>query len=793
MTLKRDSRHSSFAKRIAAVHAQIPEQQICLEIWRDKYRQQNEAGFPDTFERVTEAIYSKDPNKEAAQLAYDAMVSGLWMPGGRIIAGAGTEKRVTLMNCYVNRKLEDDLVSIMEGLSVAARTQQQGGGIGTDFSTLRPEGAILYRTGSEASGPLPFMDMWDSMCSTIRSAGDRRGAMMATINDTHPDLPKFIKAKQVKGRLTNFNVSVLVSDALMSAIAEDEEWFLHFPIPPRHRQASLEEYDFEDNDGVQQYVYSVQQARDLWELITRNSYDWSEPGIIFIDRINELNNLHYCEEINCTNPCGEQPLPPNGTCNLGAINLARMVQYPFKPNATLDMQLLREVTDIGMRFLDNVIDVTQYPMPDQDEEQTRKRRTGLGVSGLADALAQLGIRYGGAQAVQVTERIMQQICYTAYETSCTLAEERGAFPAFDPTAYLLPDTFAAQRLPPELRERIATTGIRNSVLLTIAPTGTTSILFGNISSGIEPTFAHHITRKVRQGNDTFKEHEVTSYIYQLWWETRPATITRQDDLEMPAGMVTTKELTIRDHILMQAAAQRWVDASVSKTINVSESTTYEAFREVYELAYATGCKGCTTYRPSDVRGSILTDSEDSAPLTPRVRDDILEGITHKIKWPSWSSALYVTVNRSSDGSPFEVFFNSKDARHQEWMTAVSILITSFLRRGGQEVGFLGRELEGIHSIQDTAWIKLPGVEKPRFFGSLIGYIGHILAEDLMRVQGKTLNGNGVGTGTGVNGNGGGDGGKPITTPLERCPQCLALALEHKEGCKICINCDYSTC
>lgn len=763
-----------FLSQIDPAHKQIDDnpQSLVQEIWHQKYRYANETTKLSTFARVCDAIYAND--QEYAQEAYESMEAGLWMPGGRIIAGAGTQKRVTLMNCYVNKRMEDSLDDIMDGVSIAARTQQQGGGIGTDFSTLRPQGAILHRTGAQASGPLPFMDMWHSMCSTIMSAGDRRGAMMGTLCDTHPDLPSFITAKQTRGRLTNFNISVLVSDALMGAVADDEDWTLYFNVPPKvSRPQDLIDLDFEDDDGVSQYVYSVWRARQLWELITKNTYDWSEPGIIFIDRINELNNLNYCETISCTNPCGEQPLPPNGTCNLGAINLSRMVTNPFRPNAALNLDLIEHVSKIGVRFLDNVIDVTQYPLEEQAIEELQKRRLGLGVSGLADCLAQLNLRYGSAQAVSTTEKIFQTICLSAYEQSIALAKEKGAFSLFDSSKFLNGSNTFASNLPQSIQDGILQDGLRNGVILTVAPTGTTSILYGNISSGIEPVFAHKTDRKVRQQNNEFKTYTSYGYNIQLYSLIANKAI---GSFEMPSSAVEADELRIEDHIVTQAAVQRWVDASVSKTVNVSEKTSYEEFAKVYTLAYSLGCKGCTTYRPSEIRGSILSRSDSTLKASPAKlaeRLEILNGTTHKVKWPSMSSALYITVNRDQSNRPFEIFFNSKDARSQEWMTALSLMISAILRKSDGDVDFIGAELGAVHSIHDTAWIKIPGKEKPKFFGSIIAYIGHILSQDF------------------------GDHNSPEISRAhnheERCPSCFAPALEFKEGCKTCTNCGYSDC
>jgi len=753
------------------------DHEFTQHIWREKYRWQQEGNINATFERVAKAISLGDNKLYTAFL--DAMLAGLWMPGGRIIAGSGTSKRVTLMNCYVNKKLEDSLDDIMQGVSIAALTQQQGGGIGTDFSTLRPTGAILRRTGARASGPLPFMDMWDSMCSTIMSAGDRRGAMMATISDTHPDMPEFIKAKQVKGRLTNFNVSVLVSDAFMEAVREDAEWYLHFPIAPKTRSPELQERDFFDDDNEQQFVYSVHSARELWALITKNTYEYSEPGVIFIDRINDLNNLKYTEEIHCTNPCGEQPLPPNGTCNLGAINLARLVSNPFQENAEFEFGLLRELAALGMRFLDNVIEVTNYPLQEQRDEEFAKRRTGLGVSGLADCLAQLGLRYGSQKSVEVTEKIFYEICQSAYRESVEMAKEKGSFPLFKADEYL-DGTFAGIRCDHAICDDISERGIRNGVLLTVAPTGTTSILFGDISSGIEPVLAHRMERKVRQLDNSFKPFQTTNYGYRLFRSLFPIA-------PIPSHMVTAEELQVNDHIAIQAAAQRWVDASVSKTINVPKDTPYEQFAQVYELAYQLGCKGCTTYRPSDIRGVIIKKAEEPSARSDyqglAKRPDTLHGVTRRIKWPTLSASLYITVNYGDDDEPHEVFFNSKDARLHDWMVATSLMITSILRRGG-DTAFIAKELQQVQSLHDNAFVQGPQDTHPRNYSSLISLIGahleQLLSGPMMTASAPELLPR---TGVPMNANGKG----------EKCANCGGMTMFRNEGCKTCVNCGYSDC
>jgi ribonucleoside-diphosphate reductase alpha chain len=766
---------------IDPLHAKlnIMESKMVSDVWRDKYRWKDEEDINATFRRVANAIYENDRDGGHQIDAYDAMAAGLWIPGGRILAGAGTEKRVTLMNCYVNETVDDSMEGIMHALTNTALTLQQGGGIGTDFSTLRPEGAILARTHTKASGPLPFMHMWDRASATIRSAGDRRGAMMATMCDTHPDMPKFVTAKQTHGALTQFNVSVLVSDAFMEAVKEDEEWMLYFPIEPMERDKALEDYDFEDEKGTKQYVYAVHQARSLWKLITESTYEYSEPGVIFVDRVNDLNNLYYAEKIVCTNPCGEQPLPPHGTCNLGHINLARCVRSPFSPSAKLDYELIRQVTRMGVRFLDNVIDVTRYPLDEQAQEEHNKRRLGLGFTGLADCLAQLGVRYGSPDAVRITEEIVRTMCWEAYSTSADLSEEKGSFPLFNRDKYLFGYNFAATMLPAEIKEKISKKGMRNSHLMTVAPTGTGSIVCGNVSSGGEPVFLHHTRRKVLKPTtgfgDQWEFYDEYGYGARLWMSTAHSDGSIAN---LPNFMVTAEDLSISEHVVMQAAAQRWIDSSISKTVNIPKETPYDEFVQVYDLAYSLGCKGCTTYRPSDVRGSILSKPEDALPtVTDKLLDrpDILEGRTYKIKWPSSTSALYLTINSAEDGTPFEVFLASKDAKHHDWTTALSVMITAIFRKGG-DVSFVGKELQQVQSLNDSAFIK--GRNHP----SLVAYIGHILEAHIS----------------------GADEEEPITLAIpskggapkalgEQCPKCFQLTYIRKEGCKTCMSCNFTTC
>lgn len=771
------------------------------DIWTNKYRWKDEPTPLHTFRRVADAVAKvkdkynlTDDERALSDKFFNAMRQGLWLPGGRIFAGAGTDKRVTLMNCYVNTKVGDSMEGITHALTNTMLTLQQGGGIGTDFSTLRPEGALLTRTQSKASGPIPFMHTWDAASRTIRSAGDRRGAMMGTMSDTHPDLIKFIEAKRTKGALEQFNVSILVSDALMEAVKEGEDWLFYFPIPPVSRAAGLEDLDFEDDvTGEKQYVYNVIPARELWEIITRNTYEYSEPGVIFIDRVNELNNLHYCEDIRCTNPCGEQPLPPHGTCNLGHVNLARCVKNPFTDDAEIDHELIREITKLGVQFLDNVIDITQYPLPEQETEERNKRRLGLGFTGLADMLAQLKTRYGSPNAVRITDEVTRTMCIAAYEQSIELARTLGHFPSYT-EQYLAGYSFVNTILPPHIREKIAEHGIRNSLLMTVAPTGTGSILYGNVSSGCEPVFMHYSQRRVLKPSDGFKD-EWENYVEwgygaQLYFARQGLTTETINNLgavasldQLPSYMVTVNDLSVQDHVVMQAAGQRNIDASISKTVNVPEDMPYEEFVKVYELAYSLGCKGCTTYRPSEVRGSILAAPGATQPVgvqtTLPKRPDVLSGFTYKLDWPTLDSALYLTINHNADDQPLELFINSKDSRYHDWTTALTTMISAIWRQSnmnGSNASFVATELQQVQSLNDGAF------KDQKHHPSLVAYIGHMLEKHINGSKAESTSVQKTAAPRNV-----------LRIAGSTCPKCKQPTLIKEEGCKKCTTCSYSTC
>ena len=648
---------------------------IAEQIWDMKYRLKEGDGTPidtsveDTWARIAKSLASveKDPKAWEPKF-YKALNDFRYLPAGRITAGAGTDRSVTLFNCFVMGTIPDTMGGIFDSLREAALTMQQGGGIGYDFSTIRPKGAVVKGVAADASGPLSFMDVWDAMCRTIMSAGSRRGAMMATMRCDHPDVEDFITAKSDAARLRMFNMSVLITDPFMEAVKANSQWNLVWA-------------------GV---TVRTVQARDLWNSIMQSTYNHAEPGVIFIDRINTMNNLNYVETIAATNPCGEQPLPPYGACLLGSINLARLVLNPFEDIATIDDTELTELVATAVRMMDNVVDASKFPLEAQAQEAAAKRRIGLGVTGLADALLMTGLRYGSEEAARQTEHWMKAIARSAYLASVDLAKEKGAFPLFDADKYLASGNM--MQMDEDVCGAIREHGIRNALLTSVAPTGTISLYAGNVSSGIEPVFAYAYKRKVLQKDGSRTEEEVVDYAVKMWRDLK-------GDAELPDYFVNAQTLPAMEHVRMQAAAQKWIDSSISKTINVPEDIDFQSFKDVYMAAWDQGCKGCTTYRPNDVTGSVLSVSEDtnSEVVTdenvgdviymtePLNRPGELHGQTYKLKWPDSEHAIYITVNdilHLGQHRPFEVFINSKNMEHFEWTVALTRMIYDVFRRGG---------------------------------------------------------------------------------------------------------------
>lgn len=760
-------------------------QPIAEQIWNQKYRFKTDREFyesdntvVDTWGRIASAcanlpyLNQEQADKLEARF-YEALYDFKFLPAGRIISGAGTGRNVTLFNCYVMGTIPDSLDGIFDMLKEAALTMQQGGGIGYDFSTLRPKGAAVKGVESFSSGPLTFMDVWDSMCKTIMSAGSRRGAMMATMRCDHPDIMDFITAKQDPLRLRNFNVSVLCTDAFMEAVTTNADWDLVF-------------------DGK---IYQTVKAADLWDMIIRNTYDYAEPGVIFIDRINKENNLWFLETIAATNPCGEQPLPPYGACLLGSVNLAKFVYAPFTEQADIDMVQLEKTVRTGVRLLDSVVETSKFPLEAQRKEAIHKRRQGLGITGLADMLFMIGYKYGSDHAAAFTDNLLNDIAVWAYEESILMAQEYGPAPfiktkkareQFIQSGFML-------RMPDHIKEGILAHGIRNSHLLSIAPTGTISMYAGNVSSGIEPIFAPYYTRKVTNDDGTKREEKVMDYAVHLYLNK----YGEEGDSWWNQYMVTAQDLLPNDHILMQGVAQKWVDSSISKTVNCPVDISFEDFKEVYMYAYQLGCKGCTTYRPNDVTGSILsvepkpeTKSEPTPGAvntpTPEYRDmrimerpQVMDGSTYKVRWAG--DAYYVTFNHAlleQGYAPFEMFINSKNIEHSAWITALTRMISAVFQRGG-DIRFVAEEMKNVHDPKGGQWIN------GRYVPSLVALLGQTLEEhmNLIGYQStpelpKTIEAT---------------KGLDLSTVPDQCPSCKSFSMIEASGCPVCQNCGYSKC
>jgi ribonucleoside-diphosphate reductase alpha chain len=788
---------------------------ISHQIWDLKYRLKGagiagEETIADTWARVAGAVALAERPEERARWR-DQFLGILqdfrFLPAGRILSGAGSGRAVTLFNCFVMGTIPDDMAGIFENLKEASLTMQQGGGIGHDFSTLRPRGAEVKRVGADASGPVSFMDVWDAMCKTVMSAGARRGAMMATLRCDHPDIEGFIEAKREKDRLRNFNLSVLVTDRFMDAVRNDEPWDLVF-------------------EGK---VYRTVSARGLWDRIMASTYAYAEPGVIFIDRINARNNLWYAEKISATNPCGEQPLPPHGACLLGSLNLVKFVRDPFSDAARLDEDALAQVARVAVRFLDDVIDVSNYPLSQQEREAKSKRRIGLGVTGLADALIMCRVSYGSADSLRLIGRWMNCIRRAAYLASAEIAGEKGPFPLYQRDPYLAGMT--VQELDADVRAAISAQGIRNALVTSIAPTGTISLLAENVSSGIEPVFAYTYRRKIRQESGEVREQVVEDNAYCLYRQMF-------GDGALPAYFVNAQDLSPDAHIAVQAEVQKHVDSSISKTVNCPADIAFDRFKDIYQKAYDTGCKGCTTWRPNDVTGSILSPIESPAvsaspptepeaeptvaavaPARPKPvatdggvvymtrpldRPEALPGTTYKVRWPESDHAIYITLNDIIEGGrrrPFEIFINSKNMEHYAWTVALTRMISAVFRRGG-DVSFVVDELKAVFDPRGGQWVNR------QYVPSLLAAIGGVIEEHMLSIGFLSRPSDTQATPAKVAmlaerppASTDPQGGTPTAAPdaapsglsTKFCPRCSSPGLIRIEGCDTCLNCGYSRC
>ncbi len=746
---------------------------ISREIWDRKYRYNGSESinadecYEDTWHRVAHAAAQAEKDSDLWENKfYDILKDFKFLPGGRIIANAGTSREETTMfNCYVMNKIEDSIEGIFDTVKESAMTQKQGGGVGFDFSTLRPKGSMIRGCEAESSGPISFMQVLDSTCRTIMSAGQRRGAQMGVMRCDHPDIEEFITAKRENARLRMFNLSVAITDKFMQAVKNREPWELVF-------------------DGK---VHKTIHAGELWDTIMKSTYDYAEPGFILIDRINDKNNLWYCEDIRATNPCGEQPLPPYGACLLGSINLTRFVKNPFTAKAKVDFDGIADVTRVAVRMLDNVIELSNYPLEQQRQEAKSKRRMGIGITGLADMFIFLKMVYGSDESAAMAEKIMKTITCAAYETSIELGQEKGVFELFDAEKYCAGKFI--QTLPEELREKIQKYGLRNSHLTSIAPTGTISLFAENVSSGLEPVFAYSYTRKIRNTTEEdVTEMRVMDYAFKKYAEhTKKPELSTED---LPEYFISVDNISPEDHIKIQAALQKFVDSSISKTINVPADYPFEDFKDIYIKAYDSGLKGCTTFRPSEhITGVLVKDSDKKKEPVPEVTTRVgrpleLEGTTYKIKTPLETDALYVTINDiiNDDGSrrPYELFINTKNLQHFSWIVAMTRLISAVFRHDTSPC-FLVNELKSIYDPNGGYF------SEGGYVPSLAADIGRVIEKHLSKIglmdkqkDTKQLQASSpISNGHGSN--------------LMFCPSCNEKALLSQENCLKCLSCGYSKC
>ncbi len=792
-------------------------QPISHDVLKEKYLKTGESGAEDVYRRVARALASVEV--EADRAKYEALFLENLHAGaigaGRIMSAAGTDIQATLINCFVQpvgdciQGVDDGgYPGIYEALREAAETMRRGGGVGYDFSRIRPRGAEVKATASVASGPCSYINVFDQSCSTVESAGARRGAQMGVLRIDHPDVLDFITAKRTPGRWNNFNVSVGVPDSFMQALSEDQPWELVHRARPS--AALIAQGAFQRADGL--WVYQTLAARELWDTVMKSAYDFAEPGILFLDHINQDNNLRYCEAIAATNPCGEQPLPPYGCCDLGPIILTRFVRHPFGFNGVpaFDFEAFERAVGLQVRALDNVLDVTFWPLEQQRAESAAKRRIGVGFTGMGNALAMLCLRYDAPDGREMAARIAARMRDAAYGASMSLAREKGAFPKFEADGYLAPGTFAS-RLPAELQQAIRAHGIRNSHLLSIAPTGTVSLAFAdNASNGIEPAFSWMYRRKKRESDGSTTEYAVEDHAWRLYRELGG------DVDKLPEYFVSALEMSAASHIAMMEAVQPFIDTAISKTVNVPADCPYDDFKGLYLQAWRARLKGLATYRPNSILGAVLETGSGkadgpapvaSAPVDP-MRTVIesrpkgaLSAVADKVEY--WTQeghkTLYVVVSflpvPAADGlgmveRAVEFFMPvGQSGESQQWITSTMRML-SLAARGG----FLERALRDMRKV---AWDRGPvrlgtyqkadGTHVPMWHDSEVAAIAFAIQNILARrspaepAAPRPASGPAapelLGLPTGV-------------MAGKKCPECGAHAMIRKDGCDYCTSCGH---
>ncbi|WP_455556021.1 adenosylcobalamin-dependent ribonucleoside-diphosphate reductase [Comamonas sp.] len=781
-------------------------QPISQDVLAEKYLAAGEQTAEDLFRRVSQALADQEKpalRAEWAEKFFQNMQAGA-IGAGRIMAAAGLDTKATLINCFVqpvadatNGFDEHGNPGIYTALSQAAETMRRGGGVGYDFSNLRPKGAKVKGTNSYASGPCSFIDVFDASCTTVESAGARRGAQMGVMRIDHPDVLEFITAKRQKGRWNNFNVSVGVTSDFMQAVENGGQWELVHVATPSDNQIEAGAYQREDG----QWVYKTVQARELWDTIMKSAYDFAEPGILFIDNINTDNNLYYAETIAATNPCGEQPLPPYGCCDLGPIILTKFVRNAFTADAHFDFDAFRAAVAIQVRMLDNVLDATVWPLPEQHKESQQKRRIGVGFTGLGDALIMLGLKYNSEAGVKQGEEIARNMRDAAYLASVELAKEKGAFPLFDADKYL--QSGFTKRLPEDIRAEIKQHGIRNSHLLSIAPTGTVSLAFAdNASNGIEPPFSWTYNRKKRTADGGNAFYTVEDHAYRLYKAMHGA------DAPLPEYFVSALEMTAAEHVAMMRIVQPYIDTAISKTVNIPADYPFEDFKNLYMESWKAGLKGCATYRPNDTLGAVLSvdapkpaeapkpaaaHSSNIAAVVERRPEGPLNAVVDKIEYFTHDGArrLYLVVSfMLVDGveRPIEFFMPvGQTGESQQWITA-TMRSLSLAARGG----FLEKALEDLRKV---AWDRGPirygwrnkddGTRVPLWHDSEVALLAYAI-QSIIANRGEAQPAPSTSA-------------APAPVAVEqtnqtmsgtKCPDCGAHAVIKKDGCSFCTACGY---